>query len=137
MAVDRFTDEGAKVVAERAQEPFDLGTSQATIAASGSFVAGPAQQNSLFAGSRGRTLLSGVVHYAGTASSLTINVQVSLDAGATWVTIRTFTALSGVATVIERQTVAMGNRVRVVVTNNDGVNGTGTTNISFNLTHAN
>jgi hypothetical protein len=137
VAVDRFTVDGAKLEIPRTQEPFELTLSQAAIAASATFTSAVVQQNSLFAGSLGRTLLHGLVNYAGTASSLTVNVDISLDAGATFVTTDTVTVLSGMPTVIRNLSVALGNRVRIRVVNNDGANGSGTTNIAFYLTHAN
>jgi hypothetical protein len=128
--------DGALLNIPRVQEPFEVGTSQATIAASGTTTLGPIQQNSMFAGSLGRHNLQGFVHYAGTASSLTVTIDISVDGGATFITVQSFTVLSGTAMVIQNFCVAMGNRVRVVVTNNDGVNNTGTTNMAFYLTHA-
>lgn len=113
--------------------PFELANSQAPLAASGTFVA-TTQQNLATAGSGGRAMLHGFVHYAGVASDLTVTVSISLDAGATFIVIDTFTVVSGTPTVIRELSVALGNRVRVTVTNNDAASGTGTTNIGFYLT---
>ncbi|NIM47806.1 MAG: hypothetical protein GTO22_00840 [Gemmatimonadales bacterium] len=113
--------------------PFEFINSQATIAASGSFTA-TVQQNSASAGSGGRTELHGFVHYGGAASDLTVTVEISLDGGGTFVLIDTFTVTSGTPTVVRDLDVALGNRVRVTVTNNDAGSGTGTTNIGFYLT---
>jgi len=135
-AVDQYTVDGAKIGILRTQEPFEVLTSQAAIAGGGVLTSTAVQQNSLFAGSLGRHSLQGFVHYTGTASSLTIDVQISLDAAVTWVTTDSYTVLSGVASTIRDLCIAMGNRVRIRITNNDGVNGTGTTNIGFYLTHA-
>lgn len=134
--VPQGTVDGATIVIPRTQEPFEVATSQATIAAAGIFTSASIQQNSLFAGSLGRHNLQGFMHYAGTASSVTIAIQISLDSGATFITTDTFTVVSGTATVIRDLCIAMGNRLRIQITNNDGANSTGTTNIGFYLTHA-
>ena len=134
--VDRFTNDGAKITIPRTQQPFELLLSTATLAASGT-IAGTTQQNDFFLGSLGRTLLAGFVNYAGTASSVTAIVEISVDGGGSFITVDTFTVLSGTPAVIRNLSVALGNRVRVTVTNNDGANSTGTTNIGFYLTHGN
>jgi hypothetical protein len=137
VAIPRANDEGATITIPRTQEPFEVALSQATIAASATFTSTVVQQNDFFVDSLGRTLLHGFVNYAGTASSATVSVDISVDGGGTFITTDTFTVLGGTPTVIRNLSVALGNRVRVRVTNNDGANTTGTTNIYFALTHAN
>lgn len=136
-AVPQVTVDGAYLGIERTQEPFEVANSQAAIAAAGTFASASIQQNSLFAGSLGRTLLHGFVNYTGAATSLTISVQISLDAGVTFITTDTFTVVSGVATVIRELPVSLGTRVKISILNNDGASGTGVTNIGFYLTWAN
>ncbi len=126
--------DGALVVANRQDAPAIVGTTQASIAASGSFVLGPEKTQNFWADTCGLYNLSLLVHYAGTASSVTALVEVSLDSGATWVAIRSYTVLSGVALVVESLRVPFGDNVRVTLTNNDGANATGVTNAQAVLT---
>lgn len=133
--VPQGTVDGAQLDILRTQEPYEMLLSQATIAAGATVDTGAHQQNSLFAGSLGRTVLQGMMHYDGAASSVSVNIQTSADAGVTWITLMSYLAISGTTLVIQNFSVAMGNRVRVQFVNNDGVNGTGTTNRAFYLTH--
>lgn len=129
-----FDTQGCLLTRNCEDDPFELALSQAAIAGGGTFTSAVVQQNALQAGSRGRTYLHGFVHYAGTASSVTVFVDISLDAGVTFISVGSFTVVSGVVTLLQDYSVSLGNRIRIRVVNNDAVNGTGTTNLAFYLT---
>jgi hypothetical protein len=135
--VDRFTIEGAKIATLREQEPYEIAAvSDASGIASGTtlVIASAIQQNDFFLGSHGRTVLNGMFNYAGAASSVTLQVQISTNGGGTFFTVDSFTVNSGTPSVIRDLSVAMGNRVRLRAINNDAGNTTGQTDYGFYLT---
>jgi hypothetical protein len=132
--IDRYSTEGANIATLREQEPYELGTSTSTIASGTTVTLGGVTVNDFFTGTRGRTDLNGFLRYDGSASSVTVLVQVSVDAGVSWSDLDSYQALSGATTVFRDLSVAVGEQIRVRVTNNDGANTTGTTRYGFFFT---